>query len=75
MPDPVGPMVLPGEYTARLAVERNGVLQETGDTQSFVVKALEASPEITSDRRALQDFQIKVAGLQQGGGGQRIRNG
>jgi len=64
MPDPVGPMVLPGEYTARLATEQNGVLQETGATRSFVVKALEASPEITADRAALQAFQIKVAGLQ-----------
>ena len=64
MPDPVGPMVLPGEYTARLAAERNGVLQETGEARKFVVKSLAASPEITSDRRALQAFQIKVAGLQ-----------
>jgi hypothetical protein len=64
MPDPMGPMVLPGEYTARLATELNGVLQETGATQSFVVKPLEASPEITADRAALQAFQIKVAGLQ-----------
>ena len=49
---------------ARLATEQNGVFQETGESQSFVVKPLEASPEITSDRRALQAFQIKVAGLQ-----------
>lgn len=62
--DPAGPFVLPGTYTARLAVERDGVLDETGDAVSFTVKALDASPEITRDRRALQDFQIKVAGLQ-----------
>jgi len=64
MPDPVGPMVLPGEYTARLATLQNGVLNETGESQTFTVKPLEASPEITNDRRALQAFQIKVAGLQ-----------
>jgi hypothetical protein len=64
MPDPVGPMVLPGEYTARLATLQNGVLNETGESQTFTVKPLEASPEITDDRRALQAFQIKVAGLQ-----------
>jgi photosystem II stability/assembly factor-like uncharacterized protein len=64
IPDPVGPMVIPGQYTARLATERDGVLQETGDAQTFTVKPLEASPEITNDRRALQAFQIKVAGLQ-----------
>jgi hypothetical protein len=64
MPDPVGPMVLPGQYTARLAIERDGMLQETGASQAFTVKPLRDSPEITDDRRALQTFQIKVADLQ-----------
>jgi photosystem II stability/assembly factor-like uncharacterized protein len=64
MSDPAGPLVLPGTYTARLGVERDGVLEEVGDTVSFTVKALDASPEIASDRRALQDFQVKVAELQ-----------
>ena len=64
MQPPTGPMVLPGRYTARLAIERDGVLSETGDTQSFTVKEMKASPEITSDRRALQDFQLQVASLQ-----------
>ena len=40
------------------------MLSETGDTQSFTVKEMKASPEITSDRRALQDFQLQVASLQ-----------
>lgn len=61
--DPVGPMVLPGEYSGRLAVLRDGTLQEVGDAQSFIVKSLEASPEITDDRRALLAFQVKVADL------------
>lgn len=64
LPDPAGPLVIPGTYTARLAVMRNGVLAETGDAQTFTVKALDGSPEITPDRKALQDFQIKVANLQ-----------
>ncbi len=64
MRDPAGPLVLPGTYTARLAVERDGALAETGDAVSFRVKALDASPEIAADRKALQDFQIKVANLQ-----------
>jgi hypothetical protein len=64
IPDAVGPMALPGQYTARLAVERDGVLQEIGASQVFTVKSLENSPEITADRRALQAFQISVAGLQ-----------
>jgi len=61
---PVGPLALPGQYTARLAVEKDGVLSELGEAQSFTVKALDASPEITSDRRALQAFQVKAANLQ-----------
>jgi len=61
---PVGPLALPGEYTARLAVEKDGVVSEVGAAQSFTVKALDASPEITSDRRALQAFQLKAANLQ-----------
>ncbi len=61
---PVGPLALPGEYTARLAVEKDGVLSEVGEAQRFTVKALANSPEITSDRRALQDFQLKAANLQ-----------
>ena len=61
---PVGPLALPGKYTARLAIERDGVLREVGAEQQFTVKALDASPEITSDRRALQAFQLKAADLQ-----------
>jgi hypothetical protein len=61
---PAGPMVVPGNYTVRLAVMRDGVLEEQGSAQTFTVKALDASPEITSDRRALQAFQLRVAALQ-----------
>ena len=61
---PAGPMVVPGNYTARLAVMRDGRLQESGEAQGFTVKSLEASPEITDDRRELQAFQIQVANLQ-----------
>jgi len=64
MSDPAGPLVIPGTYTARLAVQRDGVLTETGAAQSFTVKALDGSPEIAADRKALQDFQVKVAELQ-----------
>lgn len=63
-PPPAGPLVLPGDYTARLALDKDGVLAEVGEPQSFTVKAFEASPEITADRRALQAFQIRVADLQ-----------
>lgn len=61
---PKGPLALPGEYNARLAVQRDGELQEVGAAQRFTVKPLENSPEITDDRQALQDFAINAAGLQ-----------
>ncbi len=61
---PAGPLALPGEYTARLAVQKDGSLTEVGESQRFTVKALNASPEITADRKALQAFQLKVANLQ-----------
>jgi len=64
IPDPAGPLAIPGNYTARLAVMRDGVLTETGEQRTFTVKALDASSEITPDRKALQDFQVKVANLQ-----------
>jgi hypothetical protein len=64
MSDPLGPLVLPGKYSARLAIERDGVLVETGRARSFSVKALSGSDEITTDRRALQVFQLEVASLQ-----------
>jgi photosystem II stability/assembly factor-like uncharacterized protein len=61
---PKGPLVLPGEYTAQLAVLRDGELREVGKEQRFTVKPLENSPEITDDRRALQAFRLEAASLQ-----------
>ncbi|MEM6486103.1 MAG: glycosyl hydrolase [Pseudomonadota bacterium] len=61
---PKGPLALPGTYSARLAILRDGALTEVGPTESFKLKALESSPEITDDRRALQAFQVKAANLQ-----------
>jgi hypothetical protein len=61
---PVGPLALPGEYSVRLAIQKDGVLQEVDESQTFVVKALNASPEITDNRKALQAFQLKVADMQ-----------
>ena len=62
--DPAGPLALPGRYSASLALERDGMITMVGEPQSFTVKALDNSVEITDDRRALQDFQVKVAALQ-----------
>jgi len=62
--EPVGPLVLPGEYRVQLARLVNGELEAVGDARSFTVKPLTNSPEITDDRRALQAFQLKAAELQ-----------
>jgi photosystem II stability/assembly factor-like uncharacterized protein len=61
---PKGPLALPGRYTATLAKRHGGELVELGEPESFEVKSLEQSPEITSDRAALQAFQKKAAELQ-----------
>jgi photosystem II stability/assembly factor-like uncharacterized protein len=61
---PAGPLALPGEYSAQLVIERDGELKPVGEAQTFTVKALQHSPEITDDRRAHQLFLIKAAALQ-----------
>lgn len=61
--EPFGPMALPGEYQVSLAVRQDGVLSPLSEPQSFVVKTLENSPEITTDRAGLLAFQNKTAEL------------
>ncbi len=60
---PYGPLALPGDYTASLPVRQNGQVTELGAAQSFTVKPLNNSPEITNDREALLAFQQKTADL------------
>lgn len=61
--EPFGPLALPGEYQASLSVRQNGELTALGNPQTFTVKVLENSPEITQDREALLAFQKKTAEL------------
>lgn len=61
--EPFGPMVLPGEYTMSLSVRQDGEVTPLGQAQTFVVKDLRVSPEITEDRAALLAFQQKTADL------------
>lgn len=61
--DPYGPMVLPGDYTVSLSVTQDGVTTALGTPQTFTVKELRNSPEITNDRAALLSFQKKTAVL------------
>lgn len=62
--EPFGPLALPGTYNASLSVRQNGVVSQLGSAQSFTVKPLNNSPEITNDRAALLAFQKKTSDLQ-----------
>jgi photosystem II stability/assembly factor-like uncharacterized protein len=60
---PMGPLVVPGRYTVTIAKRHDGELSELDEPQSFTVKPMPLSPEITTDRAALQAFQRKAAEL------------
>ena len=66
---PVGPLALPGEYSAQLMKRINGQPEPIGERQIFTVKALALSPEITGDRVSLQAFQKQVSELWRAVGG------
>ncbi|MEM9618873.1 MAG: glycosyl hydrolase [Pseudomonadota bacterium] len=57
----MGPMVAPGEYTVSIAKRINGVVTTLSDPQTFIVKALDESPEATDDREGLLAFQQETA--------------
>ena len=59
----MGPLVVPGRYTVTIAKRHDGELSELDEPQSFTVKPMPLSPEITTDRAALQAFQRKAAEL------------
>lgn len=61
--EPIGPLALPGEYSVSLSVRQEGELAQIGEPQTFIVKSLDNSPEITADRGALLAFQQKTADL------------
>lgn len=60
---PRGPMVTPGTYTVTMGKKINGIFTPLSEPQSFTVKAVENSPEITQDRNALLMFQQDTADL------------
>lgn len=61
---PMGPLATPGMYTATLFKRQTGELIELGTAQSFKLKVLRNSPEITNDPQAVQDFHAKLVKLQ-----------
>jgi len=60
---PVGPLVVPGDYTVTLSKRINGVVTQIASPQTFTVKALENSPELAQDREAVLAFQQETADL------------
>ena len=57
----VGPMVVPGAYTVTIAKRVNGVVTQMSAPQTFTVKPLDDSPEVTTDREGLLAFQQETA--------------
>ena len=62
--DPVGPLVVPGAFTATLYKRHGGELAALG-TQSFNVKRLEHSPEHSSTPEQVLAFQNETVALSQ----------
>lgn len=60
---PKGPLVVPGEYKVSMAVRYDGKVTELAAPQSFKVKGLDNSPEITKNRAAVYAFQKKTTAL------------
>ena len=72
---PTGPMVVPGEYTVSLSKRINGVETVLAEPQTFTVKPLDTSPEITTDREGLLAFQLETADMARAVSGARAASG
>ena len=60
---PRGPFVVPGEYSVTLAKRQGRQLVELGGPQTFTVKPLMLSPEISDDPESVRAFQRKAGEL------------
>jgi hypothetical protein len=58
-----GPLVLPGQYTARMFKKVNGTITEMSTPQKFEVVVEGQGAMGAQDRASLRDFQRKVASL------------
>ena len=61
---PMGALALPGEYSVTLMKRQAGQLVALGETQSFTLKSLNNSPEITKDPLVVQTFHKQVVAIQ-----------
>jgi photosystem II stability/assembly factor-like uncharacterized protein len=59
----VGPLVMPGKYTAKLSAKVQGKWQDLGGPQTVTVYVDGADKMADADRKALHDFQWKVSRL------------
>jgi photosystem II stability/assembly factor-like uncharacterized protein len=62
--NPMGPLVVPGKFTATLAKKIDGVLTPLAEPRAFVVESLNLASLPEKDRTALLDFQKKAGELQ-----------
>jgi len=62
--NPMGPLVVPGKFTAALAKKVDGVLTPLTKPRAFVVESLNLANLPEKDRTALLDFQKKAGELQ-----------
>ena len=60
---PKGPIALPGQYTVTLKKRQFGKVETLTEPQTFTLKLLNNSPEITEDREGLLAIQKRAANL------------
>lgn len=60
---PLGPLASPGEYSVTVVKSHNGKFEDVSPAQSFSLKVLNSSPELTTDRAALLAFQKRASEL------------
>lgn len=60
----MGPLATPGMYTVTLYKRQAGALFVLGIPQSFKLKVLKNSPEITNNPQAVQNFHLNLTKLQ-----------
>jgi photosystem II stability/assembly factor-like uncharacterized protein len=62
--NPMGPLVVPGRFTAALAKKVDGVLTLLTEPRTFIVESLNLAGLLEKDRTTLLEFQKKAGELQ-----------
>ncbi|MDH3767607.1 MAG: glycosyl hydrolase, partial [Gammaproteobacteria bacterium] len=61
--EPIGPLALPGRYSATLVTVVDSQWRDVSDALSFNVVPLDQGAVLLADRKPLQDFQLQTARL------------